>query len=91
MLKKINPGDPTPAPVQVNKGKRGYTCWIFKCKEKRDNGNEYYRYKIAHKMNKRFISKEDALDFGYSRIYGEKCPQFFIPMRIKPVPALSTN
>jgi len=72
-----------PSPVQVRKGKWGYNVWIFKCEEFHDGCN-YFHYELAVSDGRKFIRKQDAIKFGYARIYKEKCPLFFMPMRRKP-------
>jgi hypothetical protein len=83
MLKKVVKDRQAPAPVQVRKGKWGYNVWIFKREESR-NGKNYFRYELAHSASQKFVREQDAITFGYARIYKQKCPLFFMPMRHKP-------
>jgi hypothetical protein len=83
MLKKVVKDRQAPAPVQVRKGKWGYNVWIFKREESR-NGKNYFRYELAHPASRKFVREQDAITFGYARIYKQKCPLFFMPMRHKP-------
>ena len=80
MLKRVS--ESIPAPVQVNKGEWGYLVWIFEREEQR-KGINYFRYKLAHPFNRRFVMEKDANLFGYSRIHGKKCPLYQFPMRHK--------
>ena len=90
MLKKVVEGREAPAPVQVRKGKWGYNVWIFNREESR-NGKNYFRYKLAHPADRKFVSEEDAKDFGYARIYKQKCPLLLMPMRHKPKVEMTAN
>jgi hypothetical protein len=83
MLKKVVKDREAPAPVQVRKGGWGYNVWIYKCVESR-NGKKYFRYELAHPAGRKFVREKDATDFGYARIYKQKCSLFSMPMRHKP-------
>lgn len=82
MLKKVSPLKATPAPVVVNKGKHGYNCWVYSSTIE-NNGNTYFKYKVAHKL--KFVSREDALMYGWAKINGHDVKTFDVPMRHKPV------
>ena len=85
MLKKVSPLKATPAPVVVNKGKHGYNCWVYSSTIE-NNGNTYFKYKVAHTFKQKFVSREDALMYGWAKINGHDVKTFDVPMRHKPVP-----
>ena len=83
MLKKVSDSKLTPSPVQVNKGKRGYNCWVYVSTIEK-NGNTYHKYKVAHTFKKKFVSEEDALLYGWAKINGYDVTTFDVPMRRRP-------
>jgi len=84
MLKKVSPEKATPSPVVVNKGKHGYNCWVYSSRIQK-NGNTYFKYTIAHTFKQKFVSREDALMYGWAKVNGHKVTTFDVPMRHKPV------
>jgi len=83
MLKKVSSWKQTPSPVQVNKGKRGYNCWVYVSTIEK-NGSTYHKYKVAHNCGKKFVSEEDASLFGWAKINGHDVSTDDVPMRLKP-------
>ena len=88
MLKKVSPEKETPSPVVVNKGKHGYNCWVYVSTIKK-NGNTYFKYKVAHTFKQKFVSSEDALMYGWAKVNGHNVTTHDVPMRHKPVPAVT--
>jgi len=83
MLKKVSSNKETPSPVVVNKGKHGYNCWVYVSTIQK-NQNTYHKYKVAHTFKKKFVSREDALLYGWAKINGYNETTFDVPMRHKP-------
>jgi len=84
MLKKVSSWKQTPSPVIVNKGKHGYNCWVYSSTIQK-NGSTYHKYKVAHTFKKKFVSKKDALLYGWAKVNGHNVTTHDFPMRRKPV------
>jgi hypothetical protein len=85
MLKKVSPLKKVPSPVVVNKGKHGYTCWVY-VSTIENNGSTYHKYKSAHTFKQKFVFREDAMLYGWAKINGHDVTTHDVPMRHKPVP-----